>query len=215
MHNVLEINKEKGTGKRPDKRRGAWSILWKRPSGFAILMVAILICMSVSNGQEMPAHPHPVSKPMESETQKAYSKLKALAGNWEGPVTSLPAQPMMAGKIAQISLRVTSSGNALMHELTMNGLKDDPITMFYVNEDQFLLTHYCDAGNRPRMVGKLSPDGKTLDFDFIDITGSTKYGNMHHAKFTFIDDNHHTEEWTFMLPGNKSARASFDLRRKK
>lgn len=130
-------------------------------------------------------------------------------------MTNVPAQPMMAGKIGQISLRLTSSGNALMHELTMNGMKDDPITMFYVNEDQFLLTHYCDAGNRTRMVGKLSPDGKTLDFDFIDITGPTKCGHMHHAKFTFIDDNHHTEEWTYMLPGDKPARALFDLQRKK
>lgn len=215
MYNILLINKEKVASGKPNHRGWAASVLFKRLSAFALLVPAILLSVLVSVGQEKPIHPHPAPIPTKSETQQAYSKLKALAGNWEGPVTNIPAQPMMAGKIGQISLRLTSSGNALMHELTMNGMKDDPITMFYVNEDQFLLTHYCDAGNRPRMIGKLSPDGKTLDFDFIDITGPTKYGHMHHAKFTFIDDNHHTEEWTYMLPGDKPARALFDLQRKK
>lgn len=179
------------------------------------MVPTILLCALFSNAQEMPDHSKTTLAPKESDTQKAYAKLKALAGNWEGPVTSFPAQPMLADKVAQISLRSTSSGNALMHDLTMNGMKDNPITMFYINEDQFLLTHYCDAGNRPRMVGKLSPDGKTLDFEFIDITGPTTYGNMRRAKFTFIDDNHHTEEWTYMMPGDKPNRAVFDLRRKK
>ena len=122
---------------------------------------------------------------------------------------------MMAGLFAQISLRVTSTGNALMHEITMKGRPDDPLTMFYLDEDRFLLTHYCDAGNRPRMIGKLSADGKTLDFDFIDIVGGMQKGHMHHATFTLIDPNHHTEDWTYILPNDKPVRAHFDLQRTK
>ena len=149
----------------------------------------------------------------QSDAQKSFEKLKTLAGFWEGHATTLPQQPAMEGKLMQVSLRVTSTGNALMHEMTQSGMPDDPITMFYVDADRLLLTHYCDAGNRPRMTGKISADGKTLEFDFLDVAGSTQYGHMHHAVFTIIDANHHTEDWTYMLPGDKPVRAHFDLQR--
>ena len=77
------------------------------------------------------------------------------------------------------------------------------------------LTHYCDAGNRPRMVGKISPDGKTVEFDFSMSPAACKYGHMHHAVFTVIDANHHTEDWTYMMPGDKPMHAHMDLQRAK
>jgi hypothetical protein len=119
------------------------------------------------------------------------------------------------GMVLQISLRTTSSGNAIMHEVTAGGMKDDPITMLYLDGDRLLLTHYCDAGNRPRMVAKASPDGKTVEFDFLDLAGPTEHGHMDHAVFTFIDANHHTEDWTYMLPGDKPMLAHFNLERTK
>jgi hypothetical protein len=141
--------------------------------------------------------------------------MKALAGTWEGKVTTVPPEPSIEGKIATISLRVTSMGHTLMHEVTAPGRPDDPITMFYVEGDRLLLTHYCDANNRPRMAGRLSTDGKSVDFDFLDVTGNLKYGHMQHGTFTFVDADHHTEDWTFLLPGDKSVRAHFDLQRTK
>jgi hypothetical protein len=75
-----------------------------------------------------------------------------------------------------------------------------------------MLTHYCDAGNRPRMVAKSSPDGKTIEFEFLDVTGNMQYGHMHGAMFTLIDADHHIEDWTFMV-GEKPVRAHFDLHR--
>ena len=87
--------------------------------------------------------------------------------------------------------------------------------MLYLDSDHLTLIHYCDAGNRPRMVARKSPDGKTIEFDFVDISGGTQYGHMHHAVFTAIDANHHTEDWTYMMPGDKPIRAHFDLQRTK
>jgi hypothetical protein len=151
----------------------------------------------------------------QSDAQKSFDKLKTLAGSWEGHVTTVPPQGDVEGKLMQVSLRATSMGNALMHEMKMAGRPDDPITMLYLDADRLLLTHYCDAGNRPRMVGKASPDGKTVEFDFLDVAGSTQYGHMHHAVFTAIDANHHTEDWTYMEPGDKPVHAHFDLQRTK
>ncbi len=158
----------------------------------------------------------------QSDAQKSFDKLKSLAGSWEGRVTTLPPQSEMGdGTLMQISLRVTSRGNALVHEMKEAGTPDDPtrydhpVTMFYLDSDRLLLTHYCDAGNRPRMVARTPADGKTVEFDFIDVAGGTQFGHMHHAVLTLIDANHHTEDWTYMMPGDKPVQAHFDLTRTK
>jgi len=149
-----------------------------------------------------------------SDAQKSFDQLKTLAGSWEGHLTTVPQQADVEGKYALISLRVTSMGNALMHEIRIEGRMDDPITMLYLDGGRLLLTHYCDAGNRPRMSAKASPDGKTVEFGFLDVVGSTRYGNMHDAVFTVIDVNHHTEVWTWMDPEGKPVNVRFDLQRK-
>ena len=158
----------------------------------------------------------------QSDAQKSFDKLKTLGGSWEGRVTLIPPQPDMPdGALMQLSLRVTSRGNALVHEMKEAGTPDDPkhydhpVTMLYLEGDRLLLTHYCDAGNRPRMAARTSPDGKTVEFDFVDVAGSTDHGHMHHAVFTVIDANHHTEDWTYMMPGDKPVHAHMDLQRAK
>ncbi|HKS75329.1 MAG TPA: hypothetical protein VJQ82_19130 [Terriglobales bacterium] len=149
----------------------------------------------------------------KSEAQKSFDQLKTLAGSWQGSMVIDPPSKEFDGKTVQLTLRATSMGNALMHEMKVSGRPDDPITMLYLDGDRLLLTHYCDAGNRPRMVARTSPDGRTVDFDFLDVAGSTAYGHMDHAKFTVIDANHHSEEWTYMQPGDKPAKVHFDLQR--
>jgi hypothetical protein len=151
----------------------------------------------------------------QSDAQQSFDKMKTLAGSWEGRVTTLPIQSEIEGKTVEVSLRVTSMGNALVHEMTGAGRPDHPVTMLYLDNGRLLLTHYCDAGNRPRMAGTMSADGKTVEFDFLDVAGSTEYGHMHHAVFTAIDANHHTEDWTYMQPGDKPVHAHFDLQRTK
>lgn len=151
----------------------------------------------------------------QSDAQKSFDKLKTLAGSWDGQITTTPPHPEIDGSTAHATLRVTSMGNAMMHEMRSSARPDDPLTMFYLDSDRLLLTHYCDAGNRPRMVGKTSADGKTVEFEFLDVAGGTQYGHMHHAVFTFIDADHHTEDWTYMEPGDKMVRAHVELQRAK
>src|SRR6266700_8131474 len=110
--------------------------------------------------------------PVLSEAQKSFATMKSLAGEWEGPVT-VPEMPEMSdGKLMHASMRVTSRGNVLVHEFQEAGTPldptkyDHPVTMLYVDGDRLNLIHYCDAGNRPHMVGTMSPDGKTIEFEF-------------------------------------------------
>jgi len=171
------------------------------------ILPAVLMLVSTLTFAQVQA---PAAPP--SDAQKSFDKLKTLAGSWTGVVAGTGSE--VDGKSVQLSLRVTSLGNALMHEMRVEGRPDDPITMLYLDGDRLLLTHYCDAGNRPRMVAKASPDGKTVDFEFLDISGDTHYGHMHHATFTVLDANHHIEDWTFM-EGDNPVQVHFDLQRTK
>lgn len=144
----------------------------------------------------------------QSSSQKAFDQMKSLAGTWEGTLD---------GKAMHVSLRVTSMGNALMHEMTGAGRPDDPITMFNLDGDRLLLTHYCDAGNQPRMVATVSPDGKTITFNFVEATNllSSQMGHMQRVIFSFIDPDHHTEEWEFAMADGKQMGGLLDLKRAK
>ena len=118
--------------------------------------------------------------PAPSAAQKSFATMKTFAGEWEGPVTVPEMPEMTGGKPMHVSLRVTSRGNAMVHELQeantpLDATKyDHPVTMLYLDDDQLNLVHYCDAGNRPHMVGKMSPDGKTVEFTLVDISGGNE-----------------------------------------
>jgi hypothetical protein len=183
-----------------------------------MLSVALMSLSTMALAQhDAPMATAPAAPP---EAQKSFDTMKGLAGNWEGPVTINPPHPEMSdGKPLHISMRVTSRGNALVHEMQAAGTPldpakyDHPVTMFYMDGSRLTLVHYCDAGNRPRMLARPSADGQSVEFDLSDVSGPTDYGHMQHAVFTFIDANHHIEDWTYMMPGDKPMYAHFDLKR--
>jgi len=102
----------------------------------------------------------------------------------------------------------------LMSEITGH---EDMITMFHMDGDRLLMTHYCAAGNQPRMAATVSPDGKTITFDFIDATNllPSQGGHMQRVVFTLIDADHHTEDWQFADNNGHQQHERFDLERQK
>ena len=192
--------------------------------------IAVLLTASVVFAAPLAAqHSHSAAasadtarpKPARSPAAQAFATLKALAGTWEGATKVSPPQADWTGDTLQVTMRVTSSGHALMHEMVGKGGASsagggdnaDPISMMYVEAGRVLLTHYCDAGNRPRMVASVSPDGKTIDFQFLDIAGVSKYGYMNHVVFTILDADHHTEDWTLMHGDSSLVYSHIDLHR--
>ena len=93
---------------------------------------------------------------------------------------------------------------------------EDMISMIHLDgANRLVMTHYCGAGNQPRMAATTSPDGKTFTFDFFDGTNlaSPDAGHMRRVVFTIVDANHHTEDWTFAAGPGKDMKQFFDLRR--
>jgi hypothetical protein len=122
--------------------------------------------------------------------------MKSLEGTWHGTIMSIPID---------VTIRLASSGTAILYEGNTAGGQppNHEITMFYVDGDRLVATHYCDGGNRARFEGKLSPDGKTSEFNFLDVAGNTKGGLVKRMAFTIIDPNKHLVEFTFIKPDGK------------
>ena len=160
--------------------------------GKSLPAVLILIVLALGSGTALAQ----TNAAAPSDAQKTFEKMKSLTGAWHGTIMNIPID---------VTMRLASSGTAILHEGNTDGGRppNHEITMFYVEGDRLLATHYCDGGNRARFEGKLSPDGKTIDFSFLDVTGSTQGGLVKRMAFTMIDADKHVVDFTFMMPNGK------------
>src|SRR3981189_2888899 len=124
---------------------------------------------------------------------EAFEKMKALVGDWQTETSA-------NGK-ATLHLELTCGGTALLEKFHMEegGKPVDMITLYYVDGDQLKLTHYCMAGNPPTMAGTYDAAAKTIKFNFVSVSSlkSLDTGHMHHALYTFLDNDHFKTNWTF------------------
>ena len=164
----------------------------------AKLLPLILICLVVVTvcGTSAAQTSQTNNAAAPSDAQRVFEQMKTLEGSWHGTIMGISID---------VTIRLASSGTAILHEATTAGGRppNHEITMFYVDGDRLLATHYCDGGNQARFEGKLSPDGKTSEFNFLDVAGSTKGGLVKRMAFTIIDANKHLVEFTFIKPDGK------------
>jgi hypothetical protein len=164
------------------------------------LLICLLAPAALVLGQDNPTK----TPAAQSDAKKAFEKLKTLTGSWEGTIGDLSAQ---------VTMRVTSAGGAIMHDAFM--ARTNKITMIYLEGDRLILTHYGGEGNRPRFEGKLTADGKSVGFSFLDVAGGTQRGLMKHMTFTFVDANKHVIGVTYMMPDGKAIEAQGEFQRTK
>jgi hypothetical protein len=140
----------------------------------------------------------------QTDAQKAFNAIKNMPGTWEGQTSE--------GDTVQVNFKSVSRGSAVVSEILG---KEDMISVFHMDGSRLLMTHYCAMGNQPRMQASLSPDGKTITFNYVDATNlaTPDAGHMQRMVLTVLDENHQIEEWTFVDHG-KEHRAVFDLHRK-
>jgi hypothetical protein len=147
------------------------------------------------------------TRAVQTNAQKSFDQLRSLNGSWEGKNTK--------GEPLHVTFRDTAGGSALMSEIMGEG-HHDMVSMFNLDgPNKLMITHYCGAGNQPRMTATTSPDGKIISFDFLDATNlaTPDAGHMQRVVFTVIDASHHTEEWTFAAAPGKEMKEFFDLHR--
>jgi hypothetical protein len=133
----------------------------------------------------------------EVEATHAFEQLKRLVGQWEGKRED--------GSTATASYRLSGNDSFLIEEFDVvehDGY--DMSTMYHLDGDRLMLTHYCMAKNQPRMTADLSSSNlETINFTFLDATNlkSAADGHMHSAVFNFLDEQSMEQAWTFRKDG--------------
>ena len=163
-------------------------------------MLACLLASSLAFAEE---HQHPAT----AATTPQFDKLKTLVGNWDGTMEEQGKK--MPSKT---SFKMVSGNSVLMNTLA-EGTPHEMVTMFHLDQKELMATHYCAGQNQPRF--KAQPgDGKALTFLFTDGT-NVENGHMQKVVFTFVDADHHLEDWTYRDKSGKESTGHFDFKRKK
>src|SRR5581483_11066800 len=136
----------------------------------------------------------------------AFDKIKGLLGTWTGSM-DMGGKPMAYS----VTYDLTAGGSAII-EKEFAGSPHEMTTVFYVEGDQVVLTHYCMLGNQPHMILKKSTDN-SLVFDMEGHKGvkSVKEHHMHGLTLSFVDATHPKAEWTEYEKGKKANVKVFDL----
>lgn len=143
-----------------------------------------------------------------SETNEAFERLKSLAGTWNGTSDD--------GKPVKITYQVVSGGSAVMEAMDHDENDGGMVTMYHLDGNNLMMTHYCSMGNQPRMkASALSGDG-TLAFAFVDGTNMSKDdAHMHALTITFKNNDTISHNWTMRSEGKDEMHVMMDLKRAK
>src|SRR2546423_4959923 len=162
-------------------------------AGLAVLVIPIVL-PAQSGAQD------------RTRSQAAFKQLASLVGDWEGAQDGVPITE---------TYTLTANGTALMAE-TKPAKSPAMITMFTVDGDHLIATHYCVTGNQPQMVTGVPDDlQKGMTFSLARVTGMKTPEAWHNTGLTVMldDKDHMTQRWTYLYKG-KSGTTVFHYTRK-
>jgi hypothetical protein len=136
-----------------------------------------------------------------ARARAAFDLLKQLAGEWDARSTQqwegVHTMEIIAGGTA-----ILSSSKIGPHP----GANERMATLFHMDGNRLMVTHYCVAGNQPRLVAtSISEDNRTIEFTFLDGTNmaSRDTGHMDRAIFTIESGDRYRSRWTFFQRGQE------------
>src|ERR1700693_187140 len=122
---------------------------------------------------------------------EVYEQLRSLVGDWEAELPGF-------GKLTS-NVRLVSNGKAI--EEVIGTPTDNELSLYSLNADKILLTHYCAMtpdGHQVRLQTlRLGPKPDHLDFSFVSATNlhSTAAPHMRRVIMTISDREHYSEQW--------------------
>jgi hypothetical protein len=142
-----------------------------------------------------------------ADGKAGFERIKALAGAWEGTNSR--------GGAVTANYTVVSGGSAVLETLAPQG-EPNMVTVYHLDGNRLMMTHYCAGGNQPRM-GAVGGGGKEIAFKFQDATNlpSPDAGHMVAMTITWKDADHIGHTWTWQEKGKPDKVENFQFTRKK
>lgn len=139
---------------------------------------------------------------------RAFERLRALAGKWEGKSTK--------GWTEQVSFETIAGGSCVVESSFDAHPNEKMLTIFYMDGPQLMLTHYCVAKNQPRLrATEFGDDASAITFTFHDATNlpSRDRGHMDKCQIRFLGPDRLSVRWTWYQAGKESWMEDIELRR--
>jgi catechol 2,3-dioxygenase-like lactoylglutathione lyase family enzyme len=131
---------------------------------------------------------------------RAFERLKMLEGGWRASSTK--------GWGARVTFGVGGGGSFVAETIRFEGNPlNTMVTVYHMDGDVLMLTHYCEAGNQPRLVATdFGRDGKSITFTFLDATNlpSRAHGHMGSAVISIPSADRFTSRWSWFAEGRES-----------
>lgn len=111
--------------------------------------------------------------------------MKSLVGTWRLSEAATPG-----AKAFRITYRLVSADTALV-EVFGDPAKQVTETVFHLDGDRLMATHYCAQGNQPRLRLRSDASNDSLAFEFFDATNLKSARDSHLVRLTFrlVDAN--------------------------
>ena len=115
------------------------------------------------------------------DAEQAFKQLTSLVGTWKGRFSD--------GREHSVNYRLTAGGTVLVETWTLSKVRES-MTLYHLDGDTVMATHYCPQGNQPRLV--LASNEDKMNFAFRDGSNLNVSGKSHqHSFWLQIKDNDH------------------------
>ena len=181
---------------------------------FRLLATACLVLLGSCNAINGPRG-GPILMPLPNRSAEAqFERIKSLEGHWQW---SEELAPDLKGMVC--TYEVTAGGTAVLETL-FPGDDFEMVSLYHLDGDQLILTHYGSTGNQPTMRAKAyatKPGQVTLPIDFQCIGGTNmgteSDGHMHRMSFLDIQGDDLLASWTFQIDRAPAGDRVFKLSR--
>ncbi|MFV8781012.1 hypothetical protein ACNKU7_01200 [Microbulbifer sp. SA54] len=136
----------------------------------------------------------------------SFQKLKTLVGDWNKEGSD--------GETFYISFHLSANGSVLVENWVYKGASHS-MTMYHLDGENLLATHYCPQGNQPRLKLKSSGNINAPSFEFLDATNldSLQANHQNWLEFEFIDENTISRSESY-IKSDKSTHSKIRLSRR-